>query len=102
MENTYPTFDTVTEALQWLNDQGFTHDLNLEKDCLSYNNGQQSLSPEEFSITYMFRFEGDTDPGDEEIVYGVTSETHNVKGVFTSAFGTYADTATIDMIKKLR
>jgi hypothetical protein len=55
-----------------------------------------------FTVTYMFRFEGDTDPGDEEIVYGITSETHGIKGVLTSAFGTYADTATTEMIKKLR
>jgi len=102
MNTAQPSFDTVTEALQWLNTQGFTHDLNLEADCLSFDNGKQTLTPEMFTVTYMFRFEGDTDPGDEEIVYGITSETHGIKGVLTSAFGTYADTAAIEMIKKLR
>ncbi|PKB18804.1 phosphoribosylpyrophosphate synthetase [Flavobacterium sp. 5] len=96
-----PSFDTVTEALQWLNREGFTHDFNLDDDCILFNNNKQSMSPEEFSIEYLFRFEGDTDPGDEDIVYGITSEIYNVKGVLTSAFGAYADSISSEMIRKL-
>nr|WP_294789184.1 phosphoribosylpyrophosphate synthetase [uncultured Flavobacterium sp.] len=96
-----PYFDTVTEALQWLNTQGFTENFNLDVNCIRYNNNTKSMSPEEFKIEYLFRFEGDTDPGDEDIVYGIISENHNIKGVLTSAFGIYADSVSAEMIRKL-
>jgi hypothetical protein len=96
-----PSFDTVTEALQWLKDQGFTENFNLDENCIRYNNNTQTMSPEEFKIEYLFRFEGDTDPGDEDIVYGITSEIYSIKGVLTSAFGIYADSVSTEMIKKL-
>ncbi|MEN2489422.1 phosphoribosylpyrophosphate synthetase [Flavobacterium sp. B11] len=96
-----PYFETVTEALQWLNVQGFTENFNLDSDCIRYNNNTLSMFPEEFKIEYLFRFEGDTDPGDEDIVYGIISDVYNVKGVLTSAFGIYADSVSAEMIKKL-
>jgi hypothetical protein len=99
--NQQPSFDTVTEALLWLNNQGFTKDFNIAEDCILFNNGKQSLSPEEFNIDYYFRFEGDTDPGDEDIVYGISSVKNDIKGVLMSAFGMYADSMSVEMIRKL-
>ncbi|EJG02544.1 MULTISPECIES: hypothetical protein [Flavobacterium] len=96
-----PYFETVTEALQWLNVQGFTENFNLDVDCIRCNTNTLRMSPEEFRIEYLFRFEGDTDPGDEDIVYGIISDIYNVKGVLTSAFGIYADSVSAEMIKKL-
>ncbi|RUT69601.1 phosphoribosylpyrophosphate synthetase [Flavobacterium cupreum] len=96
-----PSFDTVTEALQWLNQQGYTENFNLDTNCIRYNNNTQTMSPEDFKIEYLFRFEGDTDPGDEDIVYGILSEIYHIKGVLTSAFGIYADTVSAEMIRKL-
>ncbi|MBF4515541.1 phosphoribosylpyrophosphate synthetase [Flavobacterium sp. ANB] len=99
--NQQPSFDTVTEALLWLSNQGFTKDFNIAEDCIVFNNGKQSLSPDEFNIEYYFRFEGDTDPGDEDIVYGISSVKNDIKGVLMSAFGMYADSISVEMIKKL-
>lgn len=96
-----PSFDTVTESLQWLAEQGFTENFNLDENGIRYNNNKKSMSPEEFKIEYMFRFEGDTDPGDEDIVYGIVSDVYDIKGVLTSAFGVYADAISSEMIKKL-
>ncbi|KAF2338405.1 phosphoribosylpyrophosphate synthetase [Flavobacterium tistrianum] len=96
-----PYFETVTEALQWLNGQGFTENFNLDSDCIRCSTNPLRMSPEEFKIEYLFRFEGDTDPGDEDIVYGIISDIYNVKGVLTSAFGIYADSVSAEMIKKL-
>ncbi len=101
MQNLQPSFDTVTEALSWLNAQGFTADFNLDNNCIRYNGGKKSMSPNDFTIEYFFRFEGDTDPGDENIVYAIKSDTYGVKGVMINAFGTYADPISTEMLKKL-
>ncbi len=98
--NIQPAFDTLTEAVQWLNQKGFSEDFNLKNDCIILNNFL-NLYPKDFRIEYMFRFEGDTDQGDEDVVYGIASEKHSIKGVLTSAYGIYADTTSSEMIKKL-
>lgn len=99
--NSKPSFDTVTEALNWLGEQGFTKDLNLAEDCILYDDGTQSLSPDDFIIEYYFRFEGDSDPDNEDIVYGISSAKYEIKGVLMSAFGMYADALSTSMIRKL-
>jgi len=96
-----PSFDTVTEALDWLKIVGYSHDFNLDGNYLKSANGQHSLSPEDFTINYVFRFEGDSDPDDESIIYGISSETYKMKGVMISAFGMYADSISNEMIQKL-
>lgn len=101
MEKTQPSFDTVTETLNWLTAEGFTHDFNLAYDCIQYNNGADSMSPDDFQIEWVFRFEGETDPGDENIIYAITSVTYNIKGVLLSAYGMYADPISDQMIRKL-
>ena len=43
----------------------------------------------------------DTDPGDENVVYAVESKDGKLRGVITSAFGMYAESASTDMLRKL-
>ena len=97
MEN----YDTVTEALTGLKFKGYTLDFNIAFDKIICPNNNFSLHPEEFEITEVYRFEGPTDPGDEEVVYAVASKDGTMKGVITSAYGPYADSISNDMIKKL-
>ncbi|WP_118952676.1 phosphoribosylpyrophosphate synthetase [Taibaiella helva] len=99
--NQHPDFPTVTDAIAWLEKIGYTYDFNLDNDCLSYEGGQKRLNPEEFTIDKVFRFEGITDPGDENVVYAISSESHGVKGILMNAFGVYSDPVSDKMIKKL-
>jgi len=99
--NQHPDFATVTEAIKWLEERGYTYDFNLDTDCLSYEGGQKRLSPEEFTIDKIFRFEGITDPGDENVVYAISSNDHQVKGILMNAFGVYSDPISDKMVKKL-
>ena len=46
-------------------------------------------------------FEGNTDPSDEDVLYAVESKDRHLKGIITSAFGTYADSVSTEMLKKL-
>jgi hypothetical protein len=97
MEN----YDTVTEALTGLKSKGYTLDFNIAFDKIICPNNNFSLHPDEFEITEVYRFEGPTDPGDEEVVYAVASKDGAMKGVITGAYGPYADAISADMIKKL-
>lgn len=96
-------YDTVSEALNDLAKRGFTHDFNIheEADCLICTNTMTQLSPEEFEIVETYRFEGDTDPADEMIVFAISSIKHNLKGVLLNAYGVYADGATSKIVAML-
>lgn len=98
--NEQPAFETALDAMQWLKQEGYTQDFNLETDCIRA--GALRVSPADFTIDHVFRFEGNTDPGDEEVVYGIASDKTQTKGVLFSAYGVYADAMTDEMIRKLR
>ena len=95
------SYDTVTEALKDLKLRGFTTDCNIAFDKLICSENKICLNPNEFEIVETYRFEGDTDPGDENVVYAIESKEGSIKGTMSSAYGTYAETISTEMIQKL-
>ena len=94
------TYDTVTEAVGGLRKRGYTIDFNLEADRISCDMTPLSLLPAEFEITEVYRFEGNSDPADEAVVYAIESRNGH-KGVLVNGFGPSADKIGEEMIKKL-
>ncbi|MCC6187305.1 MAG: phosphoribosylpyrophosphate synthetase [Chitinophagaceae bacterium] len=96
-------YETVSEAVNDLVKRGYTTDFNIHEDgdCIVCGSGAISLSAEDFDIDEIHRFEGMTDPGDEMIVYAISSERFGVKGVLVNAYGVYADTMTAKIVKHL-
>ncbi len=95
------SYETVTDALNGLKEQGYTLDFNIAFDKLICSQNEICLNPHEFEITAMYRFEGDSNPSDEDVVYAIQSKDGLLKGTISSAFGLYADTVSSEMIKKL-
>ena len=71
-------YATVSKALDELNEKGFTYDFNLHEEDVAKN-------PNKYEIKHIYRYEGETDPGDEAIVYGIQSSSGK-KGVFVTGF----------------
>ena len=96
-------YDTVSETINELLQHGYTVDFALlpEEECLVCKNNSLNLSPEEFEIDAVYRFEGNTDPGDEMIVYAISSPKYNVKGVVVNAYGMYSDAASSRIVERL-
>ena len=95
------TYDTVVDAVNDLRKRGYTIDFNIAFDKIICTENKHSLDPTDFEITEMYRFEGNTDPGDEDVVYAVEAKEGKLKGIITSAFGMYAGDASTAMLKKL-
>jgi len=97
------SYDTVTEAVNDLQNRGYTTNFSLwpETECMVCRETSLSLSPREFEIDELYRFEGMTDPGDEMIVMAISSREHMVKGVVVNAFGMYSDGLTAKITKRL-
>jgi len=96
-------YDTVSEAVNDLVKRGYTTDLNIHEDgeCLICNKGEVSLSPDEFEIDEIHRFEGQTDPGDEMIVFAISSKKSGIKGIVVNAYGIYSDSSAAKIVRRL-
>jgi hypothetical protein len=93
--------DTVTDALKELKRRGYTVDFNIAFDKIICSNNKICLNPHEFEIVEVFRFEGDSNPSDEDVVYAIESKDGEIKGTMTSAYGMHAESASAEMIQKL-
>lgn len=93
-----PSYDTVSQAITELKKRGFSTDFNLEENCIVCH--LEKFDPDDFEITEVYRFEGDTDPADESVVYAIESKT-GMKGVLVNGYGIYSEPMSDKMIKKL-
>ena len=91
-------YETMTDAINDLKARGFILDFNLEENCINCN--EEKFQPEDFEIVEVYRFEGETDPADQAVVYAIESKT-GLKGILVNAFGIYADAMSDKMIKKI-
>jgi hypothetical protein len=93
---------TLTEILEKLKEEGYTVDFNLRHNCLECAENSLQIHPEDFKVDRYFRFEGDSNPDDEAIVYAISSEKNDIKGTLVNGYGTYADDITEELIQALK
>ena len=92
------SYDTVSEAVTNLKARGYKTDFNLHENCLICN--EAKFNPDDFEIVEVYRFEGNSYPSDEAVVYSIESRT-GMKGVLVNGYGISADSLSSDMAKKL-
>src|SRR5690606_38923065 len=98
-ENNVPTLSGPMEKLKT---EGYTEDFNLNTDCIYCNNGQLKMFPDDFRIDKFYRFEGLSDPAEASILYAISSEKYDVKGLLVDGYGIYSEPLTSEMIAKLK
>lgn len=96
------TYDTLVDGINGLRLEGYVEDFNLKQNCLECRNGQYKVFHRDFVIDSIYRFEGDSNPDDEMILYAVSSDKYKLRGVLISAYGMYAEDITNEMIQSLR
>lgn len=92
------TYDTVSAAINDLKKRGYTIDFNLDENCIVFD--EDKFEPEDFEIVEVYRFEGDSDPADEAVVYAIESNKGH-KGVLVNGYGPSAESIGSEMAKKL-
>ena len=93
-------FDTLSEAIFSLKNQGYTNDFNLHPDWIECPPLKVRLTPEEFHVDQVHRFEGMTSPEDSAILFAVSSSS-GLKGLLVDAYGPYAESLSPIMVQKL-
>jgi hypothetical protein len=92
MKNRYH-YASVSKALEELKSLGFAIDFNLlEEDIMNH--------PNNYEILHIYRYEGDSNPDDEAIVYGIKSNTGE-KGVFVAGFSPNSESEAAKVLNEL-
>ncbi len=92
-------YETVSEAISQLREKGYTTDFNLQENCIVCHAGK--FGSDEFEITDVYRYEGDSDPGDEATVYAIESNS-GLKGILVTGYGASSDAMSDEILAKLK
>lgn len=95
------SYTTLSETMNELRKEGYTEDFNLQQNCLECRNGQFKVFADEFKVDKFFRFEGASNPSDASILYAISSDSNNLKGLLVNAYGIYSEPVTDELLEKL-
>ena len=93
---------TLSETMNELRKQGYIEDFNPLQHCLECRNGQLKVFPEEFKVDNYYRFEGESNPSDAAILYAISSDRYQLKGILVNAYGIYSELASDEIMEKLQ
>ena len=80
--------------------KGYDDDFRMTDTGLKSLNTNKIYQPEDIHISNFYRFEGQSDPNDNSILYVVESDDGN-KGTIVDAYGPYADKKLSDFMTKV-
>src|SRR5262245_54330643 len=93
--------DTVTEAVTLLKRDGYVTDFGVRDSGLLCGACGTVHDPASVGIERIFRFEGNSDPEDEAIVFALHCPVCGSQGSLVAAYGTAADPDEVAVIAKL-
>ena len=93
---------SLSETMNDLRKQGYVEDFNLQQNCLECRDGQFKIFTDEFKVDKYYRFEGPSDPADQTILYAISSDNHQMKGLLVNGYGIYSEPITDEMLEKLQ
>ena len=94
-------YETLSQAISDLTKRGYTFNFNIKNDCIECVENSINMEPDEFEIDEVHRFQEMSDVGDENILYAISSDKYQLKGLLVNAFGIYADSASVRLVEKL-
>jgi hypothetical protein len=94
-------YDTLSEAINDLQQRGYTFDFNLKPEYLQCASLNIEIQPEDFKVDDTYRFEGMSSTDDNSVLYAISSK-NGIKGLLVDAYGVYAENISEAMRRKLR
>ncbi len=91
---------TLVYCLNYLVKQGFTADFKVSAQGLNVLGRDKTYQHDEVKILNFYRFEGDSDPADNSILYAIESN-DGTRGTLVDAFGAYSDSKVTNFMQKV-
>jgi hypothetical protein len=96
------SYGTLSETINGLKMEGYVLDFNVNRESVVCDNSNMILSPDDFEIDKVYRFEGETNPDDQSILYAISSPKFNVKGLLVKGYGISSVEISDTLISKIR
>src|SRR5262245_47484373 len=94
--------ETLTEAIEELREEGYLADFNVDQDYIVSHDGVLKLFSNDFKVDKFYRFEENTDPSEQAIIYALSSEKYDIKGILVNGYGIYSDPVASELAEKFR
>jgi len=85
-----PYMNTLTSCVNKVVKDGYTDSFKVTRQGLYSAAKDKHFSPEQVQVINFYRFEGQSDPADNAIMY-VIETNDGLKGTLIDAYGTYSD-----------
>ena len=94
------TYESLVDALADLKRRGYKQDFKREPTCVFCYVLDLWIAPEQFNVDEFYRFEENSNPDDNCVLYAISSYT-GIKGSLVDAYGVYAENMSFKMAQKL-
>jgi hypothetical protein len=91
---------TLSQMINHLHNKGYIHDMEMTEDGLVSKDTNEVFRPDDLFIEKVYRFEGESDPADMSVLYGIKAKS-GTKGTLIDAFGTYQNPYIGEFMKKV-
>lgn len=95
------TMETLREAIARLERRGFDRAFQATADGQLRAEGEPPRPPEKLIVEETVRFEGESNPGDEAVLFALRSPDDRVRGTFVASYGTQMDPDCAAAIQRL-
>lgn len=85
-----PYMKSLAICLNRMVNEGYTEDFKVTDNGLLALRTNKHYTPEQIEVVNFYRFEGESDPGDNAILYVIETD-DGTKGTLVDAYGTYND-----------
>ncbi|MCB0726320.1 MAG: phosphoribosylpyrophosphate synthetase [Ignavibacteriae bacterium] len=98
-EKNYMT--TLSQMIPKLREMGYTNDFEMIEGGMLAKQTNEAFQPDELIIERVFRFEGNSNPDDEAVLYGVRAS-NGIKGIIIDAYGADDDDDLAGFLRKVK
>ena len=95
---------SLATCLNRIVNKGYTEDFKITEKGLEAPQNHHLYKPEQIQVVNFYRFEGESDPDDNAILY-VIETNDGIKGTLIDAYGVYSDDRVakfIDNVKSIQ
>jgi len=93
--------ETLREAIARLEALGFGDSFEPSEGGLRALGAGQRFPPAELVVEEVVRFEGESDPSEEAILFALRSRSGDVRGTFVAGYGVLSDPARAEIVRGL-
>lgn len=95
------SYNTLVEAISDGQRKGYDIDFNLTENQLESKALKQKWNPEELTVVKFYRFEGESNPSDNSILYLIETK-DGKKGMLVDSYGAQRSAISSEMIQSLK